>query len=263
MALFGLRPAEVAFEGGSLETSAGTLKFEVEHIGELVLRGEGGFFRRLFGMTQLVASDPWVAGLHREPFADLVPAGKHPVSVAYAALPTGGYCIAYLRVQFTTRKIVGWRHAVTAADADELRCGGRVGYGVDSGFGCLMGLQAARHLKRRVSDETDGLEKEVLDSMAPTETEGGAHWARIEVAPECAENVVIVKSGLGDGQYGSYFGIDDRDLIACLVTDFDVAARLPRPGADVLKRLMKWAPALRALQQAREQASGGTKKSED
>jgi hypothetical protein len=221
-----------------------------------VLRGEGGFFRRLFAMTQLVASDPWVPGLHRDPFVDMVPAGKHPVSVAHVALPRGGFCIAYLRVQFTTRKIVGWRHAVTEADADVLRCGGRVGYGVDSGFGCLMGLQAARHLKRRVSDETDDLEKQVLDSMAPTATEGPASWARIEVAPDCAENVIIVQSGLGDGQYSSYFGIDDRDLITCLVTDFEVAARMPRPAGDLLQRMMKLAPALKAMQKARELGSG-------
>jgi hypothetical protein len=92
--------------------------------------------------------------------------------------------------------------------------------------------------------------------MAPTATEGPASWARIEVAPDCAENVIIVQSGLGDGQYSSYFGIDDRDLITCLVTDFEVAARMPRPAGDLLQRMMKLAPALKAMQKARELGSG-------
>lgn len=258
MALFGLGAAEAAFEGGMVDTPAGPLRFEVERVGDLVLRGQGGFLRRLFGMTQLVASDPWVAALHRGPFVDSVPAGKHPLSVAYAHLPSGGRCIAYLRVQFSSRKIVGWRHAVTEEEADGLRRGERVGYGVDSGFGCLMGLQAAQHLKRRVSDEEDGLENEVLDAMAPTPTEGAATWASIEVAPDCAENVIVVKSGLGDGMYGSYFGIDAGDHIVCLVTDFNVATRLPRRD-DVMQRLMKLAPTLQALQKAREQAAAESK----
>jgi hypothetical protein len=204
-----------------------------------------------------VAADPWVAALHNGPFVDIVPSGKHPVSVAYAHLANGERRVAYLRVQFSRKDIVGWRHAVTESDASRLRRGESIGYGVDSGFGCVMGMQAAAHLTRRIANEDDGLEDEILDAMAPTATEGGASWAIFEPSADCKENVVIVKSGFGDGQYQSYFGIDDRDVITCLVTDFKVSQRLPTVGEANMARLMKLAPALRASQKAREAADDG------
>jgi hypothetical protein len=252
MTLFGLPKADAAFEGRTIESGGAPLRYEVEQAGRLMIRSPS-LFRRLLGVSQLVACDPWVPALNPGPILDYVPAGKHPVSVAYAHLADGECRVAFVRVQFSDEKVVGWRHAVSESEDGRRRRGESFGYGVDSAFGCVMGLDAAAHLARRLQDESDTLESQVLSAMAPT-TGGGGSWAFVEVSPDCPENLFVVNSGFGDGSYRTYFGEDSHGSIACLITDFNVGNRAPRPGQAAMEMLARYTPLLKAMQRAREAA---------
>jgi hypothetical protein len=86
------------------------------------------------------------------------------------------------------------------------------GYGVDAGTGCFMDAEAAKILAGR----EDGHEfyEQVIEPVYD-------EWADIPLN-EDGLNMILFRSGWGDGFYASYWGFDENDEVACLVTDFAV-----------------------------------------
>ena len=115
-----------------------------------------------------------------------------------------------------------------------------------------MGLQAAKLLAWRLEND-GGFEYQVLDAMQASSPLDSAYSAIEQPSPDCAENVVFVLSGFGDGIYQSYFGVDSRDLIVSLVTDFNIENRVV-PDNDGLQILRRIGPKLLAEQREREEA---------
>lgn len=254
MSLVRIACADTAFASGTVEEEGAPLRYERVEIGTLTLAGNS-FWQRLLGLSRVNACDGFVTALNQGPLIDHVPAGDFPVSIAIAHLATGEKYIAFLRVEFTDSPRLGWRPALSEAEASDVRIGGRAGYGVDSGTGSLMGMQAARHLARRLSDDADKFESEVIDAMRANYRKTSAMWAIARPSAESRENAVFVQSGFGDGCYASYFGTGKHDHFTCLLTDFGVSNRVSIPGRENLDRLMKMAPQLIARQKEREAAA--------
>jgi len=85
------------------------------------------------------------------------------------------------------------------------------GFGVDQGVGGYVDVRSARWvaagdpLRNELGPELERVfEGEML--IGPK----GAHLA-------------VFRTGLGDGLYGSWWGVDDRDVVRCLITDFGIA----------------------------------------
>jgi len=253
MSLVRISFADAAFASETVEDEGRPLRYERLDIGTLTLVGNS-FWQRLFRLSQVIACDGLSTPLGQEPLLDYAPAGEFPVSIALAHLASGQTYIAFLRVEFTGSPRLGWRPAFREAEASDVRTGGSAGYGVDSGTGCFMGLQAAGHLAQRLA-ESDAFENEVIDAMEANRNKTSAMWAIAQPSPECRENVVFVQSGFGDGSYASYFGLGKHDHLTSLLTDFGVNNRASAPGREHLERLMKFAPQLLARQKEREEAA--------
>ena len=91
------------------------------------------------------------------------------------------------------------------------------GFGVDSGTACIADADAARS----VDSEDDG------EALLRAINEPVADFA---FHPRASEHFVAVRSGLGDGFYSSFWGLDAGGTVVCLVVDFEL---MHRPIWDV------------------------------
>jgi hypothetical protein len=150
--------------------------------------------------------------------------GKYPVVLSVASfVPDGDTRIAAARLQINDAIPVRWEPAFVAlADPDGSDC---FSYGVDSGTGSFMDTDVARTLASLDWEDPNAFEQFCNHVVAEMENNSvGANytagWANIVVNRESGANVVTFSSGWGDGGYASFWGFDDSDQVACVVTDF-------------------------------------------
>lgn len=188
---------------------------------------------------RIVAGDPLV-DLSVTPFATVVPPGEYPVLLAIARRrrPEGvDERIACAMVRFSDAQPERWVIATTPEqDPAELEEGEIFGYGVDAGMGCFASVEAAVALQRRMeADEayadhiTDESEKVYVSTR---------DWASVVPEPGGTANVVAFSSGMGDGFYASYWGLDGAGSPVCLVTDFQLVDPAPEESPGVVDRLI-------------------------
>lgn len=179
----------------------GPAKISVIHCGDLILPTG-----RIVACDPLIRHDPWDVA-----FLTGVSPGKYPVfvsSVASKSIP------AYPRnacamLQFSSANLVRWTQALCRKeDPARLKPGPIFGYGVDSGMGCFMDVEAAGILLPRI---------ERFDSAISF-----AAYVSVIVDPARHLNVISFSTGWGDGAYSSFFGYDASGKVACLVTDFSL-----------------------------------------
>jgi len=94
------------------------------------------------------------------------------------------------------------------------------GYGVDTGTACFMDRQAAAALLVRMRAEPD-YSDEMIRAMESRYVVTW-DWANIVLDSATGLNCVSFSSGLGDGVYGSFWGLDDRGTVCRLTTDFRI-----------------------------------------
>ena len=104
---------------------------------------------------------------------------------------------------------------VDSLEPDHIFC-----YGVDSGTGCFMDLNASQALVEKMNDAEDYFEA-LIAELDKTYVHTWS-WANVEMDTETNANLVMFSSGLGDGCYASYFGFDEEHNPMILVTDFGV-----------------------------------------
>jgi len=200
---------EIAFAGGELVDNGKLIRFDVAQIGLLKLSSE-----------EVAASDPLVSP-DAPVFAQKVPIGSHPVTLAIAQLAGGDERIAFARLSFSSSPPVRWKLAVTAdQDVRSLKKDEYFGYGVDSGTGCFTGRDAGLLLNQRLSDGDDYFNA-IIDGMNSTYKHTRS-WLCVQPSVSREENVVCFSTGWGDGSYPSFFGFSAADEVVALVTDFFV-----------------------------------------
>jgi Protein of unknown function (DUF4241) len=218
-----------------------TVEFSVNPIGELILT-----------TGRLVACDSLIDTDYTYAFTKTLPPGNYPVLLSLAGFkPEGSRKVACAMLQVTRQKPVRWEAAIFGPDLSREY----TWYGVDSGTGSFMDLEASRVLKalgepdpvayqvaKRESSEAawglsmaalDRFEKEFADRVnAEMEKNREAarssvysddrkgDWANLNINDQTQANVITFSSGLGDGGYASYWGYDSDNNIACIVTDF-------------------------------------------
>ena len=182
--------------------------------------------------------------------------GRYPVVISVANFhPSGEKRIACAMVLISKRQTVRWELA--AVNNPDMESNEDIDhYGVDSGTGSFMDIDAAKILAPLVWEEsssdgqatsTSGFEGFVLNpafgevgiplndkfeefcDKVRAEMEknsignhGGASWADMKVSADTEANVVTFSAGWGDGGYASFWGYDALGNLTCLVTDFDL-----------------------------------------
>jgi len=151
--------------------------------------------------------------------------GRYPVILSVADFhPVGDSRIACAMLRFSEERIVRWEvAAINNPDPEETE--ELISYGVDSGTGSFMDLDAAEILAPEETFDEDEFWKYCDKVLAEMEKHklgkyGRAGWAIMRASDSTEANIVTFSSGWGDGAYASFWGYDMSGGLTSLVTDF-------------------------------------------
>ncbi|MBD1913195.1 MULTISPECIES: DUF4241 domain-containing protein [unclassified Leptolyngbya] len=202
--------------------------FETDY--EIQYRDTDGFVKTLCFTEQttdqliltsgwLVACDPrWVECQDQQYFVQRLKPDRYFISLSFARsslLETEE--LACARLHITQRHPVRWEIALCPHDNLEEK---RYGYGVETGAGCFMDYDCVVALEEmsRGLDGTYLLETRYYNNLN-VQLRTNSSAANVRVSKNRA-NVIAFSTGFGDGQCISYWGYDNKDQLACLVSDF-------------------------------------------
>lgn len=157
------------------------------------------------------------------PFAESVPAGRHPVQLVLAGLPSGEERAALLVVRFAREPAQRWDNALLQGeDAAALGPDEQSVITVESGVAALFdsgALAAWRTELARDPAALAALEQVLRENRRPVWT-----WGRVEPAGAGASSSggVFVTAGMGNGDYAAYWGRDAAGALVALALDFDL-----------------------------------------
>lgn len=208
------------------------------------------FRRQDIGTLQLptgriVACDPLV-NPDAAAFTRSVAPGDYATSLVIARFDTGNERVALACLQFADRPVVRWEMALVGdQDPSTLGPDDYFGYGVDAGTGCFMDAAAAALLAPRI-----GADETCADAICEAMDAHYVHthsWCDYRPDTAQAANVLCFSSGLGDGMYPSFFGLDDQGVPVMLLTDFSILPYEPKapaapPPAAIAPRRVSWKP---------------------
>ncbi|MFJ8526679.1 DUF4241 domain-containing protein [Bacillus sp. NPDC094106] len=171
---------------------------------------------------KMIACDPLI--FNKNPFEQTIQPGTYPI-VAWWHKKDG--IIAGAELKLSESKVVEWKMATKPGqNVSELEEGYIFGYPVDTGLGCFADAEAIDkleeiegRLQRELGEEFISLYDDLIDDVL---TENDDDWGNCVVCEETGSNVIMFRSGYGDGFYPSYWGIDEEGNIVSLVTDFQV-----------------------------------------
>ena len=198
-----------AFEShSSFQNWLGNLTLHQHQVGELFLPS-----------GSVVACDALFDPLGK-PFDVQLPPGRYPVVVSIAKIEHDrDERIACAMLRISKNKPVRWVMATTAdQDTTQIPEDHIFGYPVETGTGCFMSIEAAHWLNEKMNKDQNYSEY-LMERMQENYTHT-RDWADVKLDPESGLNIVIFSTGLGDGLYASYWGYDNTNEVACLVTDF-------------------------------------------
>jgi Protein of unknown function (DUF4241) len=166
---------------------------------------------------EIVACDGFI--MMHQPFTRRVRPGRYAVTIAIAAFAEGDERIAFAQMRFSDRPVARWEMALLAGqDTSTLEPGYFFGYPVDSGTGSFADPRAVELINKATDPEMKFF-NEVSAEMEKVYRHTRS-WVHIET-PE--GSAVLFSSGLGDGMYPSYFGLEDTGEAVAIVTDFFVS----------------------------------------
>jgi uncharacterized protein DUF4241 len=165
---------------------------------------------------QLVACDPFVAPVS-VPFNLRVPTGRLPVVLTIADFGHDQR-VAFASIHFQNALPVEWKMMATGSnDPATLAPSRHFGYAVDSGTGCFMDHSAGQALFAKMKADPDYY-KFMIAEMEKTYRHTW-DWLNLPVGDA---NVIAFHSGLGDGIYATYAGLNADEQFAAVVTEFAV-----------------------------------------
>jgi hypothetical protein len=205
-------------------TAIENIPLELLNLGELKL-----------STGNIVACDP-LAGLHhRMPFTRTVNPGTYPVTVCVAKTENSGDRYAIAKLEFSKDRAVRWELAITAnEEIKELKeVDDYYGFPVDAGLGSFCDLETQEYCDKFYTTfyerNPDG---NIYDDFFAAEFKKNAKdqndsqdigdWLNFYLPNKPGLNIIMFQSGYGDGVYGSYWGISDKNEICSLIIDFQV-----------------------------------------
>jgi hypothetical protein len=209
---------------------------------------------------RVVACEPSGLQVHADfkPFTRRVKPGRYPVVLCLARMTWrpdwSEERVAAAMVRFNDRPPRSWEMALKRGqDVAKLGFDSYFGYGVDGGRGGFLDADVVRLLApERALYSRRVLEAGPINSFADVMARWAPFFRRLWDArkaeregefPDCVEleadpqtgaNVVEFSSGMGDGAYASYWGLDDAGEPCCLVTDFGILIEGLEGQADFL-----------------------------
>lgn len=169
---------------------------------------------------KIIACDPLI--FHKNHFEHTIQPGTYPVVAWW-----NNDLIAGAELKLAESKVNEWKMATKPGqNISELEEGYIFGYPVDTGLGCFADVEAIEkleeienRLQQELGDEFISLYDDLIDDIL---TEHDDEWGNCIVCEETGSNVIMFRSGYGDGFYPSYWGIDEKGNIVSIVTDFNV-----------------------------------------
>jgi Protein of unknown function (DUF4241) len=174
---------------------------------------------------RIVACDPFFAGIAL-PFGRAVRPGAYAAQICLVTLPPYGERVALARILFQPEG----RSTRFEEALKEFADAGR--YYVEAGLGSFMDEMTrqrfAEVMARFYQERPEGnyyddvLAAELKKSAVnPEDPRDVGSW-NLHVLPGSDLNIAMFASGLGDGAYSSYWGLDDASQVVSLTTDFGI-----------------------------------------
>lgn len=161
------------------------------------------------------------------PLETAVSPGDYAVQMCSMLRPEWGWRVALARLVFSTHRVVQWREAVYVMNGERSS-----EFRVDAGLACFMDASTRDLLVRTVSAlhvqgeranyYDDVLAPEFKKNADPANPSHAGDWAMHAPMAGHRGNVALFASGLGDGLYRAYWGLDVAGNPAMLVADFDL-----------------------------------------
>ena len=177
---------------------------------------------------KIIASDPFVF-FDEKPFIIQVKTGSYDVVLSivkakYAHNPHNfeHERVAFAMLEFNKNLPVRWEPALRENDdTSKLNDESFFGYGVDSGTGCFIDAESREILNELLFDEKLNFDKIIWQEREKNYVPAW-DWINYDFEGLPNNNLIAFSSGLGDGEYASYFGFDENNQAVCLVTDFGI-----------------------------------------
>lgn len=194
---------EAFTDGFAVSLNGKSYKFQSQLIGEIRLTS-----------GKLVACDAFVSC--ETPFSKSVPVGTFPLCVAIAS--TGeDERIAFAKIVFAPGQIESWELAtIEGEDASTLKKGEIFGYGVDSGTGAFMDVEALRIYEAQRIREGTKFDEQLFAELDKNYRHTRS-WCLFQTDKG---TVAMFSSGDGDGRYPTYRGYDEAGKLVAVITDF-------------------------------------------
>lgn len=162
-----------------------------------------------------------------------IPAGAYPVELSIFRSPLAGLRIAAAKLKVSSKEVEHYEIAMPVGTTIEQY--GQQGIwnvmGVDAGLGCFCDAVAAEEYeafiqnwrkenpeKNQYDDYFAALFQKSYEEYPRIQREGGDFltWS----VPETGHRITMFASGMGDGIYSVYWGLDEEDQVAELIIPF-------------------------------------------
>jgi hypothetical protein len=192
-------------DGRTYSNELGDFTLKCRHIGNLTV--SSGF---IVACDPLTLTDPF-------PFTTKVPIGSHKVILSLEIDEKGMESVTLAKLKFTEQTPVSWEMALQKdQNLAHLKEDEFFGYAVDTGLGCFIDaayVQAlASHLKN-----PDNFDRIIY---GPNLDRLGWTWSELNLDLASGANVIMFRTRFGDGCYPSFFGYDENENVAELITDY-------------------------------------------
>ena len=188
-----------------------------------------------FPTGEVVLADPMAyLGSEYETVLDKrIPAGSYPVELSICHSGIAGVRIAAARLMICDRPAV--RYEIAMPKGKQKEDLGKPGvltfFGVDTGLACFADAQTSEEYrifcekwkkespeKNKYTDYFAPLFQKSYEAHPEVQRQGGDFLAW--QIPGTGHGIVFFSSGMGDGVYSGYWGVDDRGETVCLVVPF-------------------------------------------
>jgi hypothetical protein len=168
---------------------------------------------------ELVACDPLSYPSGARPFTRHIASGRYPLDlIVQVAEHSPAVTIACSVLELSATPPSSWELALPIAPGESLETLGPdafFGFAVDAGIACYADASQRAAI--------EAARDQIRHAIYPIASTTG--HVEVEIGPA---RLVIFQTGLGDGVYPSFFGLDDRGEPVCVVSDFMVLEPPPR-----------------------------------
>ena len=150
------------------------------------------------------------------PYRPSIIPGRYPLQLVLARRPGGDERVAFVQLKLDDGNAESWSNAIIEGD-DELQDDEISVFEVESSVAALFDAATLALWRRALSERPAllvDLERVLRENRRPTWT-----WARVQVG---SGSGVLFTAGLGEGEYGAYWGRAADGRIVSLVIDLDL-----------------------------------------